>query len=62
MTSPATTYAARSANIDALIERLQAARQAHAQRAAGRPNDWGFAGDMGHIEQRLAELVESMGG
>lgn len=62
MTTAAQTYTARNQRIDALIERLQVARQAHAQRAQRKPDDWGFAGDLGRIEQSLAELVESMGG
>lgn len=61
-TTPAQTYAARNQSIDALIERLQAARQAHAQRAECKPGDWGFAGDLGRVEQSLVDLVESMGG
>ncbi len=57
----AAEYRATSQNIDTLIERLQAARQAHAQRAAEQPGSWGFVGDAKHLEQRLQELVEAMG-
>lgn len=62
MTTAAATYAARTANIDTLIERLQAALQNHAGRAAAQPESWGFPGDLSRVEQQLAEMVETMGG
>ena len=57
----AADYTATSQSIDALIERLQAARQAHAQRAAAQPSNWGFLGDAKHLEQQLQELVAGLG-
>lgn len=54
-------YAAATQTIDVLIERLQAARQAHAERAAAQPS-WGLVGDAQHLVQQLQELVEGMEG
>lgn len=60
-TNPAEAYAQTAASIDTLIERLQAARQAHAQRAAAQPRNWGFAGDAKALEENLQRALESVG-
>lgn len=62
MTTPAKTIEQANANIDCLLRRLALARAQHAERAAANPTHWGFAGDVQHLEQRLKELVEGMGG
>jgi hypothetical protein len=54
-------YAANNAEIDALIERLQAARTQHAQRAAAQPGNWGFAGDLDALRGNLERALESVG-
>lgn len=67
MTSIKTTnaqreYAARQARAKALIARLSAGLDAHAARAAGQPDNWGFSGDLGAVESSLQELVAGLGG
>ena len=62
MTTAATTYTQRQANARALISRLTAALDAHAERASERPDDWGFVGDVGSVEATLQELVVGFGG
>lgn len=54
-------YAARQARIKALMATISAALDDHAVRAAAQPGDWGFAGDLGHIEQQLQDLASGMG-
>ncbi len=66
MTSIKTTnaqreYAARQARAKALIARLSVGLDAHAARAAGQPDNWGFAGDLGAVEIKLQELLTSLG-
>lgn len=61
-TAAAQAYDSANSNIDALIARLQAARQAEAQRAAQQPGHWGFAGQAQHLEQQLREIVERLEG
>lgn len=58
MTTAQTEYQARQARIQALMQQLQTALASHSTKAAGQPLDWGYAGDLGHAESRLLELVE----
>lgn len=60
-TTAAEAYAQTSASIDAMIERLQVARQAHALRAAENPRNWGYAGDAKNLEESLQRALESVG-
>jgi protein-arginine kinase activator protein McsA len=57
----AEAYAATDADIDSMIQRLQAARQAHAQRAAQQPGNWGFAGDLQGLRESLQRALEAVG-
>lgn len=57
----AEAYATTNAEIDSMIDRLQAARAAHAQRAAQQPGNWGFAGDLDGLRESLQRALESVG-
>ena len=54
-------YATGAACIKGQIARLEALLEQHAKRAAADPLNWGFPGDLGCIESRLAALLESFG-
>ena len=60
MTTAQMAYADHQAKIRALIDRLQGQLEAHADRAVLQPDNWGFAGDLGSVENRLKELVDSL--
>lgn len=58
----AQTYATRRQEIAAMIEFLKCELDAHAQRAAQAPRNWGYAGDLEQIRGNLKEtLVFVMG-
>ena len=57
----AKAYAARRASIDTKMVQLKAAMRAHQRSAAQRPDDWGFAGSLGHIEELLDQALSFLG-
>lgn len=54
-------YSHRQARVKALLASIGAAVEAHATKAAGQPDNWGFAGDIGSVECALQELLEGFG-
>lgn len=50
-------YAARFNQIQDAIVRLQGQLEIHRRRAAARPGDWGFAGDLERISTGLHEIT-----
>lgn len=50
-------YNAHQASIRSLIKQLEAKLDGHEKQASARPADWGYAGDLGHVEAQLKELV-----
>jgi hypothetical protein len=57
MMNAASAYRARLAEIRDLIRRLEGSLTIHERRQAARPSDWGFPGDLGHIAERLQDLI-----
>lgn len=53
-------YRQRRQAVDALLEGLRDKLDAHAQRAAADPANWGYAGDLGHVEEVLRDLTAFM--
>jgi hypothetical protein len=53
----AETYKARLAEVRDLIRKLEGSILIHERRAAAQPGNWGFAGDLGHIAERLREIT-----
>lgn len=51
-------YQARLHAIRTMIKQLEGKLDAHEKQASARPTNWGFAGDLEHAEEKLAELVE----
>ena len=58
MTTAQSEYQARQTRIQALVLQLQTTLASHSTMAASQPLNWGYAGDLGHVESRLQELVE----
>ena len=59
MSTAAETYRARLAEVRDLIRRLEGQITIHERRQSARPGDCGFAGDLGHIAERLREITPS---
>ena len=57
MTSAAETYRARLHEVRELIRRLNGAIYIHERRQSAQPGNWGFAGDLAHIAERLREIT-----
>ena len=57
MTTAAETYRTRLAEVHDLIHRLQGSLTIHERRQRARPGDWGFAGDLAHIAERLRDIT-----
>lgn len=58
MTAAQAQYNAHQANIRSLIQQLEAKLDTHEKQASARPAEWGFSGDLGHVEAKLTELLE----
>jgi len=56
-TTAANTYRQRRQTVDALLEELRGKLDAHAKRAEADPKNWGYAGDLGHVEEVLRDLA-----
>ena len=57
----AEAYRQRKQTVDTLLEELHGKLDAHAQRAAREPGNWGYAGSLAHVEEVLRDLVAFMG-
>ncbi len=53
-----TAYTARLASTVANLRTLADLLRNHSERQAVRPTDWGFAGDLAHVDDKVGELVE----
>jgi len=59
--SAAACYAARYAECQDLLERIEKQLEQHQQKQAEQPSHWGYAGDLGHVAQELAYVLASLG-
>lgn len=53
-------YQQRRETVDALLGELRGKLDVHAKRAAADPKNWGYAGDLGHVEEVLRDLAAFM--
>ena len=51
------TYLERQASIAAKIAQVQDMLKDHARREANATSSWGFAGDLGRVENLLSEIL-----
>ena len=58
----AEAYEANRRDIILLADLLKAELERHAERAAAKPGDWGFAGDLGSVRRRIIEVLASLSG
>lgn len=57
LTKPHELYEERVAEVEAKLEALKAKLKVHKEREATDPKNWGFNGDLAHVDQVLGELV-----
>jgi hypothetical protein len=50
------TYEEHRREIGVLLASIKAKLAEHGKAAAQRPGDWGYAGDLQHVEQQLREV------
>ena len=55
-------YADKSKSVKKLMDRLEKAMKKHEKDFSGEERNWGYVGDLGHIESELADLVRFLGG
>ena len=50
-------YQEKQTAVARLLVELGQLAQAHGAQQAQRPSDWGYVGDLAHVEERLKEVV-----
>lgn len=60
--SAAEAYKMHQSNITVKLAQLLELQRAHAQCAAKSPRNWGYAGDLGHLEEILDQAIGAVGG
>jgi len=60
-TTAAACYAERFEETQELLKRIARQLAAHRKLQAAEPADWGFAGDLGHVNEELAYVLASLG-
>lgn len=53
-------YADHQKDISVLMDCIEAELEVHAKSAAEKPNDWGFAGDLGRIRESMKDILKSL--
>ena len=53
-------YADQRGDIAVLMDCIQMELDAHAERAAAKPTDWGFVGDMGRVRESMREVLQTL--
>ena len=61
-TEAAMAYEERRARNEELLGQIDDALEKHASEMEAQPRNWGFAGDLGHVSEGLAEIVKFLSG
>lgn len=56
------TYASKLHNAHVMLGTISDLLDSHQDRQSRNPWDWGFPGDVGHVNELLAQVVEFLGG
>jgi len=62
MTTAANMYAHNAASVAERLADIQALLAKHAERQAADARNWGYAGDLSHVDNLLAQVVHALGG
>jgi hypothetical protein len=57
----AAAYSQKTVNAQDLLKRIATRLAEHQTRQAAEPHDWGYVGDIGHINEELAQVLASLG-
>ena len=57
----ATDYSEKAAISRDLLKRIAARLSDHQTRQAANPNDWGYVGDLGRVNEELAQVLAALG-
>jgi len=57
MNAASEVYQEKQTAVHRLLSELDQLAEAHRQQQARRPADWGYVGDLAHVEERLKEVV-----
>ena len=58
----AETYTRRAQDIAAMLGWLTGELEVHADRSKAKPENWGFAGELGHVRQKTKEILAFLSG
>lgn len=53
-------YADQRNDIAVMMDCIQMELDEHAKRAAAKPTDWGFVGDMGRVRESMCEILQTL--
>ena len=56
-----TDYSEKAAISRDLLKRIAARLSDHQTRQAANPNDWGYVGDLGRVNEELAQVLAALG-
>ena len=56
-----TDYSEKAAISRDLLKRIAARLSDHQTRQATNPNDWGYVGDLGRVNEELAQVLAALG-
>ena len=57
----ATEYSRKAAISQDILKRIATRLSEHQTRQAARPDDWGYVGDIGRVNEELAQVLASLG-
>ena len=57
----AAAYRQKTATAQGLLKRIATRLADHQTRQAAEPRDWGYVGDIGHINEELAQVLAALG-
>ena len=57
----ATDYSQRAAITQDLLKRIAGRLSEHQARQAAQPGDWGYPGDLGRVNEELAQVLAALG-
>lgn len=60
MTTAQTQYNAHQASIRRMLKQIEDHLDAHEKRSSAHPADWGYVGDVSHIDAKLKDLTEGI--